>query len=345
VVERDALSAVAEAALAARFGDRDAACVAVCVDGAEPVAAWRPRGDAAEPAFLVYSIGKLILAAVVLRFVEHGRLALGDSLARYFPAVPGAERITLEHLLRHTAGIPNYGPLPAYHEAVRTRPSQPWSFDDFAAHTWRHGLRFEPGARFEYSNPGYMLVRAILERVGGASHADLVAVHVAAPLGLRRTRVAETLDDLRPLAPAPSILVSADGAPRDVRGVYHPGWVAHGVVASTASEIALFADAFFGGRLVSAASVRRATELGPVTEAGPRWRAPGYGLGVMGDRASPFGAVFGHNGGGPGYDASVFTAASLRGRRVTACALSASETDAIAEDVVFDALARAAERL
>ncbi len=333
-------------ALDAALADRDggAAGVAVRIDGEPGAAAWSPA-TAEEPGFLVYSISKTLLAAIALSLVEDGRLDLDDPLARFAPHVPEAARITVEQLLRHTAGIPNYGALPAYHEAVRTHPETPWSEADFAAHTWRNGLRFAPGTRFEYSNPGYMLVRSIIEQAGGAPYAELLRDRVARPLGLRRTRVAASIADLRSLAPAPSRLVTTDGAPRDVRDCYHPGWVAHGVVASTASEIAAFAHAFFGAKLIAAPLLRRATDLGPVGEAPGRWREPGYGLGVMGDRASPFGAIFGHDGGGPGYGASVFSAPALRGRLVTVCALCSSEDDSAAEDLVFDVFARLLERL
>jgi D-alanyl-D-alanine carboxypeptidase len=65
----------------------------------------------------------------------------------------------------------------------------------------------------------------------------------------------------------------------------------------------------------------------------------------MGDRRSPFGPLFGHNGGGPGYNASVFCAPALRGRRVTVCALCASEEDAAAEDLVRGVFARLEQQL
>jgi len=66
---------------------------------------------AEEPAFLVAIVNKTLLAAVALLLVEEGRLALDDVLARFVPEVPEASRITIEQLLRHTAGIPNYGSM------------------------------------------------------------------------------------------------------------------------------------------------------------------------------------------------------------------------------------------
>ena len=77
------------------------------------------------PRFLAYSITKSFLAVLVLQLRDEGRYELDDSLARFAPDVPEAERVTLRQLLNHTAGLPDYGALPAYHAAIRERPGQP----------------------------------------------------------------------------------------------------------------------------------------------------------------------------------------------------------------------------
>ncbi len=81
------------------------------------------------------------------------------------------------------------------------------------------------------------------------------------PLGLRRTFVAESISDLATLAPGTSGSLSPDGAPRDARAHYHPGWVWHGVIASTASELVRFVDSLFRGELLSPHSLAQMTEL------------------------------------------------------------------------------------
>jgi D-alanyl-D-alanine carboxypeptidase len=224
-----------------------------------------------------------------------------------------------------------------YHDAVRRAPGEPWSFDDFAGHTWRRGLLFEPGAGWAYSNPGYLLVKRILEEVEGRAYADLVAGHIARPLDLAQTVVPESLADLATLAPAHSTQLSPAAEPRDVRLAYHPGWVSHGVVASTPSDVARFLHALFSERIVGGVSLRELTTLVPVPKGPPRWRRPSYGLGVMADPESPWGPLFGHGGGGPGYDASVFHAPGLARGGTTVCALCAVEEDFLAENLVAEA--------
>lgn len=326
--------------LSAAAKGRGVASVAVIERaGAEPQACWVPESDE-EPAFLAYSITKTITAALILKLFEAGQLRLDDRLVKWFPHIAHADQITLRHLLNHTGGLPDYGGLPAYHEAVKSSPSAPWSFERFAAETFDKGLWFEPGLGWAYSNPGYMLLARIAEDVTGTSYRALVSEHIARPLGLRRTFVAESLEDLAVLAPGTSSALAPDGAPRDARAHYHPGWVSHGVVVSTASDLVRFLDGLFGGELVSRQSLALMTELVAVptdpSDAPPRHRRPSYGLGLMADPASPWGLIAGHNGGGPCYSASAFHAFDLDDASV--CVMGAIEEEFDAEGLVFDVL-------
>jgi D-alanyl-D-alanine carboxypeptidase len=319
--------------------------------GAESHVVWVPELDE-EPAFLAYSVTKTFTATLILELCEEGHLGIEDHLERWFPGIANADRISLRQLLNHTSGIADYGGLRAYHDAVSASPSTPWSFDRFAAETVDKGLRFEPGTGWAYSNPGYMLLKRVAEQVTGVSYRTLISERIVRPLGLRRTFVAESIDDLTALAPGTSRSLSPSGASRDVRAHYHPGWVSHGVVASTASELARFLDALFRGELLSDQSLDRLLELVPVsTDASEtparqdlplRRGRPSYGLGLMGDPASPWGLVAGHNGGGPCYSASAFHAFDLGGASV--CAIGAIEEDFNAESVVFDVLDHLAEK-
>ena len=106
--------------------------------GAEPETVWVPEA-ANEPAFLAYSITKTFTASLVLVLCEEKRLHPDDSLARWFPRIAHADRITLRALLNHTAGIPDYGGMRSYHDDLRTSPETPWTFARFAAETFEKG--------------------------------------------------------------------------------------------------------------------------------------------------------------------------------------------------------------
>lgn len=319
---------------------RGAAGVAVVQrPGEHSHATWLPSSLPDEPTFLAYSVTKTIIAVLILLLQDNGRLDIDENLMRWFPQLALSEQMSLRQLLNHTAGVPDYGPLPQYHEAVRVSPSKPWSTEQFAAETFGKGLRFPPGTGWAYSNPGYMLLKQIAEQVAEATFAELVAQRIAEPLNLRRLFVPQSVEDLSTLAPAPSRLLSVDRAFRDTRDYYHPGWVSHGVVASPPSELATFFDALFHGRLISSKSLNEMTTLVPVPvtpSAADRLRKPSQGLGLMADPESPWGSVWGHNGGGPGYTASAFHASGLGG--VSVCAMGAIEEGFDAEEVVFDVL-------
>src|SRR2546427_8016413 len=124
---------------------RGTAGIAVITAGtAGPVSAWVPGSAAEEPAYLAYSITKTFIAALVLLLRDERRVSLDDRLARWFPALAGAERISLRQLLNHTAGVPDYGGGRAHHDGVRASPSAPWSFEMVVAAAIEKGLKFWP---------------------------------------------------------------------------------------------------------------------------------------------------------------------------------------------------------
>jgi len=324
------------ALLGERAGSRGAALLAVRTPGGAWSGAVGLPGDLppGPPRFLAYSITKSFIAVLVLQLHEEGRFELDEVLARFAPEVPQAERITLRQLLNHTAGLPDYGALPAYHAAIRERHATPWSFEEFASHTFARGLDHEPGERFAYSNPGYALLRRIVERETGNTLREAIALRITGPLGLRDTEVALDLADLAGLVPATSRFGLPAAEPLDVRRIYHPGWVWHGVLASTPEDVATFYEQLFAAALVSEETLREMTALVPVEVPG-RSDDPGYGLGLMGLRGRP---LYGHNGGGPGYSASAFAAQGAPGGPAVACAMCAFEDERVAEGLVFAAL-------
>ncbi len=218
----------------------------------------------------------------------------------YLPDLPLAMPVTVRQLLRHTGGLPDYGGLPAYFEELQAHPAQPWTPEEFLERTLPRGLTFAPGQGWGYSNVGFLIVRLLLERVTDSPLREALRQSLFAPLGLRRTFVAETLTDARALTPGYSGLFSQDGALADVAPVYHPGWVAHGVVISTATELARIVEALFTGRLVRPDLLAMMLDPVLVPGAHPLFRQPAYGLGLMRDPRSPYGPVAGHGGGGRG---------------------------------------------
>jgi CubicO group peptidase (beta-lactamase class C family) len=88
----------------------------------------------------IYSITKTLTTICVLRLTESGFLSIDASVVRWLPQVEVPATITVTHLLRHTSGLRDYGPLPEYHQAVRTHPDQPWTRRQFLDAALSKGL-------------------------------------------------------------------------------------------------------------------------------------------------------------------------------------------------------------
>src|SRR5919106_1431880 len=196
-----------------------------------------PSDLSANSVFPVYSITKTLTAICVLRLVEAGSLRLVDAARRWLPDVSIPTTITLAHLLRHTSGLRDYGPVPEYHDAVRAHPDRPWTRHQFLDAVLAQGMLFTPGESFSYSNVGYMLLIDIVERVTGQTFAEVVNDFISKPLALQNTWVLEQIDDMMRCVPGFGSEVTSDGQVVDVRGRYHPGWCAPRLIASTVEDV------------------------------------------------------------------------------------------------------------
>jgi D-alanyl-D-alanine carboxypeptidase len=260
-----------------------------------------------------WSLTKTALAAAALALVGQGRLALDAPL--------GSRPYTLRQLLQHTAGVPDYGELAAYHEAVE-RGEAPWSHDDLLRRVEVDRLLFTPGAGWAYSNVGYLLVRRMIETAVGESLDAALRRLVFGPLDVPGVTIAGEARDLDRIA-------------WGNQARYHPGWVYHGLAVGTPSEAALFLHRLLVSSLLPRAlleAMRTPHPLGgPV--AGRPWRTAGYGLGLMIDLDSPRGHSMGHTGGGPGSVAAAYHFPDL-GR--TVAAFAPGEDPALVERAVLD---------
>ena len=281
----------------------------------------------ADARFYIYSVTKTLIAALVLQLVEQGQIVLDAPVQEYLPLLPLEIPVTLRQLLNHTGGLPDYGGLAAYFEAVKAHPAVPWTPVELLAETLSRGLAFTPGQGWGYSNIGYLVLRQVIETTLQASLRTALRERILTPLSLRRPLVAESLEDARQLTPGYSSMFAADHSCADIRALYHPGWVSHGVVISTALELAQVFEALFTGALIGPASRAAMLEAVRVPIVHPLFQQPAYGLGLMIDRGSRFGLVAGHSGEGPGYSAGALHFPDAHGRRITSVALANYDQD------------------
>jgi len=136
--------------------------------------------------FRIGSVTKQFTAVAILQLQEKGLLDVQTPVSTYFPDYPNGDRITIHHLLTHTAGIPEYldpETFPDIEEWMRQSSSLAQLIDRFKDLP----LEFEPGERFKYSNSGYVLLTQIIETVAEQPYAEYLRVNIFDPLGMKDT--------------------------------------------------------------------------------------------------------------------------------------------------------------
>ncbi len=240
------------------------------------------------------SVSKEFTATAVLLLAEQGKLSLDDPMAKWFPELRAAAAVTLRQLLTHTSGIRDYWPQD-FLTPEMTRPTTPAAIIDEWA---QRPLDFEPGTDWQYSNTGYVLAGAVVEKVSGETLFKFLGRYVFGPLHMTQvseysptgTATRATAGDaagytrygLGPLVPAP-----AEGS----------GWLFGAAgLAMRPSDLALWDLSLLERSLLKAESYQ--TEFEPVVlKSG---RTPDYALGLEVELIQGRLRI-GHAGGGSGF--------------------------------------------
>lgn len=191
------------------------------------------------------SVTKMFVAASILRLESRGRLSTRDSLGKWFPGAPADKAgIRLHDLLTHTSGLRRNVAVPD--SSAR---------DDEARRILAAPLAAPPRTRFGYSNDGYDLLAAIVEKAAGEPFGAWLAREFLTPAGLRHTGVARALD--------PTTTTAARGYNewREVAAwtEWPERWhrTGSGSIVSTASDLCRWMRGLQDSTLVSGAEARR----------------------------------------------------------------------------------------
>jgi D-alanyl-D-alanine carboxypeptidase len=150
------------------------------------------RAMAVDQPLPIGSITKSFTAGAIVTLARTGRLTLDDDVRKHVAEAPVGNRVvTIEQLLTHTSGMPNLVDVPDFLDWAR----EPRSTAELLSHTAGVPFHFEPGQGFAYSDSGYILLGAVLERHHAGSWADVVRDLVAQPLNLESVDWAARLAD------------------------------------------------------------------------------------------------------------------------------------------------------
>jgi len=273
----------------------------VATSGLADLGARRPVTP--DTVFVVASVTKTFVAALVLELASEGRLDLDDPLSRWLPAWPNAGRITVRQLLGHTSGIRDFFESAALRRALDADHSRAWTAGEVLRYVGRP--YFAPGEGYHYSNTNYVLLGLVAERASGRPVADEIRRRFLAPLGLDRTwfqAFEKPRDGVRAHG-----YEGKPPAPRDVTGdsAYLPftslatAVGTAGAMVSTAGDLARWAGALYGGQVLPPGALEAMLTF---TER-PTYHYA-YGLGAISARIGALEA-WGHGGRLSGFTATV----------------------------------------
>jgi CubicO group peptidase (beta-lactamase class C family) len=237
--------------------------------------------------FRVGSMNKMHTAVAVLQLAQAGKIDLQEPLITYlkdYPNAAWARKVTLHQLLTHTGGAGDFfGPeYDKNRDALR-------NLQDYIALYGARAPTFEPGAKWDYANYGFILLGRVIEVVSGQSYYDYVEQHVFKPAGM----TGSGFEPETTAVPDRAVAYEHVGdAYKPAGGVPWRGTSAGGGY-STAEDFLKFATALYDGRLLDEAHRRLMTS--PQADDG-RGGKYGYGLSIPPTELP----MVGHGGGAPG---------------------------------------------
>ncbi|MEU3792533.1 serine hydrolase domain-containing protein [Streptomyces fructofermentans] len=234
----------------------------------------------------VMSITKQFTAAAILKLEEMGRLRVSDRIGRFLGPVPeGKRHITIDQLLTHTSGLV---------ESVGD-DYEPVSRDELVRQALASKPRSAPGAKFHYSNTGYSLLAAIVEKASGEGYEPFLARHLFGPAGMERTGY------VLPRWPRNLVAVEYDRHGRSQGRPFDHPWAAdgpywnlrgNGGMLSTAEDMFRWHRALLGDKILPARAREKLFE--PRTTEPDTGSSYGYGWSI---RDTPNGPLAWHDGG------------------------------------------------
>ena len=243
-----------------------------------------------DTAFRLASLTKQFTAMAVMILEDRGQLKYGDPLSKFFPEFPPyAQTVTVRHLLNHTAGFPESDDLwpqdaRVDHDWPRSSKTKPNSFEPTSKETLNllaqvKELCFTPGAKYQYSNSGYVILGQIVEKVSGQSLGQFFEENIFRQLGMKRSVLD---DDTRP-----KLLNVATSYKRD-KGVYKdidytPLNRIYGEdnIFTTVEDMYKWDQALYTEQLVKAATFKEGITPGRLNDGRPTEYGFGWWLGKV----------------------------------------------------------------
>jgi D-alanyl-D-alanine carboxypeptidase len=246
--------------------------------------------NASRTRFNIGSVNKMFTAIAIGRLVDRGALRFDAQIGGYIPGLkPEFANITIAELLDHTSGLGDYF-RPENQAAIEAAKTA----SDLLPLALASPPAFPPGSKRAYSNSGFIVLGAIIEKVSGLTYADFVQKEILDPVDMNDTRL-DSKGGATPMS-----RMSPDGRLDKARPAPGPLRASPaGGMFSTPSDLSRLLTAVFRGRLLSQSTLAALLTPRPDPAGGPG--AFGYGF-IVRDKPTP---KIGIGGGAPGVNADV----------------------------------------
>lgn len=254
--------------------------------------------------FELASVSKQFTAMGILLLIDKGKLSFSDTLRKFFPELPYSN-ITIQNLLTHTSGLPDY----MESMADKWDHSKIAFNDDVIKFLSDEKIpeHFEPGEKWEYSNTAYQLLASIIEKVSGQSFQEYMDVNVFKPLEMNSSRVYNTRRSTREIIPNYAFgftysdslkkYILPDSLKEMDMVIYLDGIQGDGIINSTTGDLLKWELALKNSSLLSESLQKEMLSPQSVIDSNKKEY---YGYGVI-LRQNQFGDVITHSGGWLGY--------------------------------------------
>lgn len=132
----------------------------------------------------VGSITKTMVGTLILQLVDEGRLSLDDTVEKWFPKLPLAEKITVRMLGDMSSGIASYTFSDRFTDHYLQHPTDPWTPEQLLDLAFSEPRPFEPGLGFQYCNTNFVMLGVIVETLRSATLAQVLRAHIFEPLDM-----------------------------------------------------------------------------------------------------------------------------------------------------------------
>lgn len=190
----------------------------------------------ADTKYRIGSISKMFTATLVFQLIDEGKLKLNDPLAKWYPNIPGADKITIGLMLKHRSGLFNFTNDSTY----LTYYTQPQTERQHIARFEKLPKAFDPDTKSAYSNTNYVLLGFIAQNVTRKTYAQLIEKRIAHKLGLTKTYAGGAINPKK--GEAQSFKYRNEWQPETATDMSVPGGA--GAIVSTPAELTRFIEGY-----------------------------------------------------------------------------------------------------